>query len=360
VSPHRVGFVLCSPASNPIPSTRIAVLNMLPFLSAAGIETRILFEPTEPSETPDLSHVAQRAIEAGCDTIVLQKIRGPSAQTLARQLAEAGIKTVYCVCDLIHPPMVQATDTTVVVTEYLRSLYPAELQSRIHVVHDGIERPAIQKTAWNNTAGTRIKPLKAVLVTSASLDHLPAMGHPPPWLRLSIVGRYAHGIRRWHEVRWQLSRQTSRNQLDYLQFLANRRLECLPWDPEGVYIEMLQADIAVIPIDLTAMPAHPTMPPSWKVKSENRLTMKMSMGLPVIASPIPSYETVIEHGVNGFFARSRHDWDNCLTLLRDPERRQAMGASARDSVAKKYSMKSQAAKLIDILQGVRTVATQAP
>jgi len=352
VSVQCVGFVLCSPSSRPLPSSRIAVLNMLPFLSAAGIDTRILFEPAEPTETPDLTGVAERAIEAKCDVVVLQKIRGPGAEALAHKLAAAGVGTVYCVCDLVDASMARATDATTVVTEYLKSLYPTQLQSRIHVVHDGIERPVMEKKEWGNNTGTWLNPLKAVLVTSATLDHLPFIDQPPRWLKVGIVGRYARGLRRWQETRWTLAMQTRDERFDYLRFLANRRIECLPWDQEGVYKEMLQADLAVIPIDQPAAALDSTASPPWKVKSENRLTMKMSIGLPVIATPIPSYEPVIEHGVNGFFARSTHDWKACLTALRDPERRREMGVAARASVTRKYSMKEQATKLIRVLSEV--------
>lgn len=312
----------------------------------------MLFEPPEPSEIPDLTGVAERAIAADCDVVVLQKVRGPSAEALARQLAIAGIRTVYSVCDLVDVPMVEYTDATAIVTEYLKSLYPPEFQSRMHVVHDGIERPTIKKNEWSNNTGTRLNPLKAVLVTSASLDRLPVIGQPPPWLGIRIVGRYARGLHRWQEIRWTLARQASEDRLSYLRFLANRRIECRPWDQDGVYNEMMQADLAVIPIDRPTVRQDLTAPPSWKLKSENRLTMKMSMGLPVIATPIPSYEPVIEHGVNGFFASSRRDWEKYLTALREPERRREMGLAACHSVTSNYSMEKQAIKLIQLLREV--------
>jgi hypothetical protein len=349
MNPRRVGFVLCSSSAQPIPSTRIAVLNMLPFLRSAGWRPCILFEPPRPSETPDLAGVAARAAEAGCDVVVLQKVHGPDAVALARQLLEAGIRTIYAVCDLVDVPMVEATDATIIVSEYLKSLHPASLRSRIHVVHDGIERPSLFKEDWSAPSADT---MQAVLVTSADLDRLPVLGHPPAWLRVRIVGRYARGLRRWRETRWQWTAQPPGGHQDYLRFLLDRRIERVPWDPRGVYDEMLKADIGILPIETSVVQANAVGPPAWQVKSENRLTMKMSMGLPVVATPIPSYESVIEHGVNGFFARSAQDWRACLAALRDPARRREMGMAARASVATRYSMQAQAAKLISVLQGV--------
>ena len=347
-----VGLVLCSSSVYPIPSTRIAVLNMLPFFVSAGLQTCVLFEPSQPSEAPDLTGVAARAVESGCEVVIFQKVRGPSAVALARQLNAVGVRTVYAVCDYVDLPMVEATDATIVVTEYLRSLCPPTLQSRIHVVHDGIERPMACKIDWGSQQKDGSTALHALLVTSASLDRLPVLGRPPAWLKVRLVGRYAQGPRKWREMRWTWGAQPPGGRLTYLRFLMNRNIECVPWDPEGVYREMMKADIAVIPIETPADKSATSIPPAWKVKSENRLTLKMSMGLPVIATPIPSYEPVIEHGINGFFARSKRDWETCLTALRDPARRREMGLAARASVTRKYSMQEQASKLISVLSQV--------
>lgn len=344
----RVGFVLCSNLEQPLPSTRIAVLNMLPFLRAAGMEARILFAPPDASETPDLTGVAARAFEAECDVVVFQKVRGPQAVSLALQLSAAGVSTVFVVCDVVDVDMAGATDATTVVTEYLRSLYPTALQQRIHVVHDGIERPQAQKSDWSQPAGAR---LSAVLVTSASLSRLPVLQHPPSWLNVRIVGRYASGVRKWQELRWTLAGLPPGQRLQTLGFLLDRRIQCVPWTPDGAYAEMSRADIGIIPVE-TPAPSTDDPRPAWMVKSENRLTMKMSIGLPVVAVPVPAYQDVIEHGVTGYLASSPSDWLACLNALRDPGRRAEMGRAARASVAARYSMVRQSDKLLALLRSV--------
>lgn len=334
------------------------MLNMLPYLKAAGFESCILFEPAYPNETPDLSGVAARAIDASCDVVVLQKVSGPSALSLARQLNVAGIRTVFSVCDLVDNAMVEATDATVIVTDFLKSLYSTAMQSRIHVVHDGIEQLAVCKIDWSSHRGGTANPLQAVLVTSSSLASLPVLGQPPGWLNVHVVGRYERGLRRLKEIRWTWAMQAPGDRLAYVSFLINRRIQCVPWDSLGVYREMKQADIGVIPIDtrVAETDVDALSPVTWNLKSENRLTMKMSMGLPVIATPIPSYESVITHGVNGFFARSPNDWVACLSALRDPARRREMGLAARAAVVERFSMEAQSIKLIRVLEHVITTA----
>ena len=105
----------------------------------------------------------------------------------------------------------------------------------------------------------------------------------------------------------------------------------------------------IIPIDSKPVHVPGTLPPSWRRKSENRLTLKMGVGLPVVASPIPAYEQVIDHGRNGLLAESRQDWIDHLSALRDPALRRRLGEQARASVLERYSKAEQARLLIEVL-----------
>lgn len=354
MTPIKIGFVLLSNSQHPMPSTRIVVFNMFPFLRTANFEPHIVFEPGVSTETPDVSGLASSLLTEGFSIVFFQKVHGPGVVDLARQLSDAGIKTVYSVCDLVNVEMAVATDVTIVISDYLKSLYPKELHSKIRVVHDGIEQPNVCKTDWGMHRGTRNSRLRAVLVTSASLDQLPVLGIPPEWLEVTIIGRYPYPgkvLQHLREMRWKIgAKRNMRDRLTYFRFLANRRIRCQAWDPVRVYEAMQQADIGIIPV--TTLPEHELgrVPPHWKIKSENRLTMKMCVGLPVIATPIPSYEPVIEQGRNGFLARSRQEWFEYLEALRDPTLRQKIGERARESVLNRYSMHEQARCLIKVLQ----------
>lgn len=348
----RVGFVLCSSVGNPLPSTRIACLNIFPALAAAGFEPVVLFGPSEPTEEPDLEGVADAAARDGCAIVVIQKVHGSSTLALVNELSSRGIRTVYSVCDFVDAAMAEATDATATVTNFLRSLYPARLQSKVYVVHDGIERADVSKSDWGSGKGSRRAPLNAVLVTSSGPRSLPVLGRPPEWLTARIVGAYGTGTQGWHERHRALFAMPRRERLRYLGFLLDRRIVCIAWGPDLVYREMLAADIGIIPIERKRDTRKSSLPSVWSRKSENRLTLKMSVGLPVVATPIPAYEEVIEQGVNGFLAKSRRDWRACLEALRDPSRRAAVGRAARESVRERFSIQSQAEKFIDLLNGL--------
>lgn len=350
----KIGFVLLSNSKNPIPSTRVSILNMLPYLKKAKFAPHIVFEPDTGCETPDLGNLASKLITEQFEIVYFQKVYGKSVENTVEKLTAEGIKTIYGVCDLINVEMTKKTDATITVTDYLKSLYPPELQHKISVVHDGIEHPEFEKKDINPSRGSNKNKLNAVLVSSAFLGHLPVIKSIPKWLTISIIGRYYPNEQITNRLKasyWHLANLDNiEKRNEHFRFLLNSRIRCLPWHPTNVYQMMRQADIGIIPINTEPKYESTNTPAPYLVKSENRLTMKMSIGLPVIATPIPSYLPVIEQGENGFFARSETEWLETLELLRDPNTRYKIGITARKSVLQKYSQPQQAKKLIQTLK----------
>lgn len=345
----RVGFALLSPSKNPIPSTRIACLNIFPLLEYFGYKPSIIFEPIHGNEKPDVSGLVERVLAEGIPIVVFQKIHGASVLEAVRQLRLSGVKTVYCVCDVINNEMAAETDATIVVTDYLKSLHAPHIQDRIHVVHDGIEYPEQMRHANNSYANQR---LTASLVTSHPLFSPPLLSSVPAGWRINIIGAFppaSASIERLRTLRWQLNEEHSwRKNWQNISAFFNPLINHIKWHPQSVYDQLCKADIGIIPIDTTV--DSQLNSPAWKVKSENRLTLKMAIGLPVIATPIPAYENVIDHGINGYFARSSDDWKCCFKNLRDPELRLELGKNARSSVLDRFSKSRQAERFAHVLQ----------
>lgn len=348
----KLGLILAGPLQAPLPSTRVALLNILPQLQQAGVAYEVLHAPHVRSEMPVLELRADAIAATGVNTVVFQKVHGPSALALARALEGVGVRTVFMVCDRVVPEMAQATSATVCVTQHLASLYPREMTQKIHVVHDGIEQPAIRKTCWRADRGSTLNPLRAVLVTSGRLDEIPMLGMPPPWLHLDIVGQYPAredwlGCLREH---WRAWRREPARRGAQMRLALHLRVTLHRWRPDVVYEHLTRADIGVLPIDRSP-PITPSAPaPAWSVKSENRLTLKMSLGLPVVATPIPAYRPIVEQGRNAYFAETRSDWLAALESLRDPAHRRAVGEAAHHAVAQAYSMQRQAELLLGVLR----------
>lgn len=347
---RTIGFVLSSNVSSPLPSTRISVLNMLPFLTEAGYASEIFFEPQTPSERPDVHNLSTEMLERNVSIAYFQKVLGPSVLREVRNLSKAGIKTVFGVCDVVDNDMAAATDATIVVTDYLRGLYAPELRHKIHVVHDGIEHPEVFKRHYGQHRMGRVS---AVLVTSSQLEKIPVIGMPPKFLDVTVVGHYpilASRILQAKELYWKLRQLTTNSdRLSLVRSRMFRRFSTKNWSADSVYSHMTSADIGIIPVEMKDDPIAGLTVSSWQVKSENRLTLSMALGLPVIASPVPSYFDVIVHGKNGYFAETRNDWLRYLRELRDPELRRCIGEEARRSVFPRYSKEEQARKLIAVL-----------
>ena len=353
---RRVGFVLLSPVERPVASTRIAALQVFDGLRQHGFEPEVLYAPATPHQTPDPGLHAADIARRGIRVVVFQKVHGPHVLRLAQELQAVGVATVYLVCDIVEPQMCAACTATVVVTEYLKSLYPKALQPRIHVVHDGIERPEVVATP-RPIAPSRSEPLRGVFVTSEDLVDLPGMVVPPPWMQVHCVGEYAprsEWLARWRRTRWAVRVAISWQQRwNIARALACPRVKRVVWTPEGVYDELQRADVGLIPIDTDSVFRLALQPmPSWTLKSENRLTLMMCAGLPVVATPIPAYEALITPGVDGFLARSRGDWRRAFGALREPARRHEMAAAARARVLMPYSRQRQAEQLADVFAGV--------
>lgn len=354
--PIRVGFVLLSSVERPIPSTRIAALNMFPWMERSGLRIEVLHAPAQPCETPALSLSATQIAASGVRAVVFQKVHGPSVVRLARDLERSGVRTVFMVCDVVDPEMCDATSATVAVTDFLRSLYPLALQDRIHVVHDAIERPEVVARVRDFRA-TTLHPLRAVLVTSGDFIDIPVFGVPPPWVHVTVVGDYPDDADRYGRLRrwsWALQRaEGAAMRLTLLRALAHPRIRRVRWTPQRVYNELAQADIGLIPVDMSSTSRTPMQPvPSWEIKSENRLTLKMSVGLPVVAAPIPAYREVLQHEINGLFASTTSEWLAALERLRDPALRARLAAAARSSVIDRFSQKTQSGRLASLLRSL--------
>lgn len=349
----RIGLILPCRLSEPLPSTRVQLINVMPLLRQRGFECVVVHETSPPSEQPDELPEVAEVLRRGVNIVIFQKVYGPAAQRLAKDLRTKGVKTIFMVCDRIVTSMAAATDVTLTVTEHLASLYPQDLRHRLQVVHDGIERIDVRKAVYRPDAGSLRRPLRAVVVTSARLDHIPVLGMPPPWLQVVVVGDYpapeqwGRSIRA-HWYAWR--RETALQRLAHLKSLCNPRIQFRRWTPDGVYRELLDADIAMIPVERDPPLSAHDPAPAWSVKSENRLTLKMAVGLPVVASPVPSYGPLLADSTCGLLAEDRQAWLCALESLRDPIRRQAMGRQARERVVRSFSLEHQARRLGAVLR----------
>jgi glycosyltransferase involved in cell wall biosynthesis len=84
--------------------------------------------------------------------------------------------------------------------------------------------------------------------------------------------------------------------------------------------------------------------------TEYKIALGMAVGLPAVASPQQSYVEILSHG-GGIVAQSSAEWLAALTELgRDPARRRALGARARETVRAHYSTPIVARRYLSLLE----------
>lgn len=96
--------------------------------------------------------------------------------------------------------------------------------------------------------------------------------------------------------------------MDYVE-ISNREESTVKWDIESWYYHLASCDVSLCP------------QPHWQAmgKSNVKVTTSMSLGVPVVASPIPSYKEIVEHGKSGFICEDLEDWEKSLYKLKSTD-----------------------------------------
>jgi len=96
------------------------------------------------------------------------------------------------------------------------------------------------------------------------------------------------------------------------------------WSEETIVDDILACDLAIIPIPEG----------DWfKTKSANRLTMMFSLGMPCVATLMPSYRLIGNNGKNVLFATTLDEFTESLLKLIDPYVRKSLGTNGRQTLA---------------------------
>ena len=81
---------------------------------------------------------------------------------------------------------------------------------------------------------------------------------------------------------------------------------------------------------------------SWVEGMSMALLESQAMGIPAVTRKIGSNSEVIEHGINGYLARSEEEYvEACRNLLLDSELRKTMGTAARKIAIERFPIQKQ-------------------
>ena len=105
----------------------------------------------------------------------------------------------------------------------------------------------------------------------------------------------------------------------------------------------------LISFDIGLMPLHDDL---WsKGKCGLKIVQYLSVGLPVVCTPVGMNSDIIKEGENGFWATTHKEWvDRLSTLIQNPDLRYAMGLKGIETVDQGYSLAVTSEKFFHVLQ----------
>ena len=120
----------------------------------------------------------------------------------------------------------------------------------------------------------------------------------------------------------------------------------IKWQRETWIQELRNADIIVLPSNFKEQPS----------KSNNKLTQALSLGKPVVASPLDAYKRVLENHPKSFLlAKNKEEWKLQLVSLRDDEGlRENLSKNALEA-AKDFSLDSIGSKWLNLFNNLEKV-----
>ena len=294
----KIGWLLVG--DERVASSRIQGLSIHRELLARGVRSEIL---TAPRSFDTRLHwkAPRRWFEATLrrrDILVFQKVESSRAARFARLARRLGTRIVFLQADVRESGFYRVADSVVVSSSELASQLAPFCRAPITVIEDAIDLPR-ETEAVPSRRRERLR----VLWIGGRLN-FPSLERIRPVLD-----------------------QAEFRDLDLIT-VSDHPDAKLGWSRETALRELREADVAVLPCLDT---------PSARAKSNNRLTLFMGAGIPVVASPIPAYQAIVDHGENGFLAESSEKWAATLRALREPGLREAVGRAARLNAWGRYA-----------------------
>ncbi|GEM_PF-763212 len=315
-----VGWVLFGDENNA--SSRIQGINIHSYLKGEGWHSVILYKPLVYSPRLLLSRFFRWIIlHSGLDILIFQKVYWGGAPSLSKKCRAKGIKTVLLLADLPRSKdelrMSETYDHLVVVSERLaEELIICGIDPlRVSVIDDAIETPpSLCKHYDVNVEKTDIRII--------------CVGNPDSLTNLTLVEK---ALRTPALKNYRLTAITKND-------------KAVKWDLKAVWKEILASDIAVVPFNMDSS--------QHLGKSTNRFTLFKSLGIPMVCSPIPSYEKLIDHRRNAYLARTVDEWVEALLALRDVKVRQQVGLCDRDKILGEYGISAIGGKYKELFRSI--------
>ncbi len=136
-----------------------------------------------------------------------------------------------------------------------------------------------------------------------------------------------------------------------LKIICNDFFDCnkMPVIKKTWTLEDENSDLQDIDIGLAPLPNH-----EWtKGKCATKLLQYLSVGIPVVCSPVGVHNEIIKEGINGFFAVSIEEWvEKIAFLIKDKSIRNRIGLEGKKTAELSYSLEATIPKFINAIKGI--------
>jgi glycosyltransferase involved in cell wall biosynthesis len=124
--------------------------------------------------------------------------------------------------------------------------------------------------------------------------------------------------------------------------LPHERVQFERWSPQRQVQSLQEFSVGLMPLTDT---------PWARGKCSYKMLTYMSVGVPVVVSPVGMNATVLARGVSGYAASSSDDWvDAISSILANSELARKMGRDGRRVVEEHYSRHVLSPRLVDVLR----------
>lgn len=276
------------------------------YLTAHGVESEIFLSPLYTlREFPWTTEHARLLADAMDAPIVLfQNLRSTSAKPIIEHMKARGITTVHVQCDYYPDNELQwLCDYIITTSTFLQNYFTESGIPTLRII-DPIE-DVISREELTHRYETRRSTQNLKLVW---------VGHADNYEALDVLKRVL-------------------NKPEYQDFtlttISNHRDAAIKWELDTVTQHIRAADIGIVPTK---------QGPFYEAKSQNRITLHMALGLPVVMGEILAYREVVTDGVNGLFATTEAEWQRALDLLRDPDYRRTIAENAYEQIVPQFTL----------------------
>jgi glycosyltransferase involved in cell wall biosynthesis len=118
-------------------------------------------------------------------------------------------------------------------------------------------------------------------------------------------------------------------------------IKLVNWSLDTELDELATFDIGIMPLT----------DDEWsRGKGSYKLLQYMALGIPAVVSPVGVNTTLLQEGVNGYFATGNIEWEEKLSkLIEDKHLRENLGNKGREIVIANYSLEASVIKYVDAI-----------